>query len=85
MKTIIWTHTATKVSRKVQPKRRAMLIEAVEALARGEPSDVIALAGQPGRFRLRCGNWRMLLEMDAASIVVRDIVPRGEAYTKKNR
>ncbi|MDX2144109.1 MAG: hypothetical protein SFV19_12195 [Rhodospirillaceae bacterium] len=85
MKSIVWTHTATKVTRKVQPKRRAMMIGAVEALARGEPSDVKRLEGQPGRYRLRCGDWRLLLDMDAVSIVVRDVVPCGEAYAKKNR
>jgi len=47
--------------------------------------DIKPIVGQPGCFRGRKGNFRYLFEIENNVILVTHIVPRGQAYKKKNR
>jgi len=43
--------------------------------------DIKALDGEhAGRFRLRVGNWRILYTFEKKTVMVDDILPRGDAY-----
>ena len=55
-------------------------------LSREPPDgDIKPLVGQPGYFRLRIGNYRVLYRIENSTIFVTNIDPRGQAYKKKNR
>jgi mRNA interferase RelE/StbE len=47
--------------------------------------DIVPLAGQQGNWRLRIGSYRVLYHIENDAIFVTNIVPRGQAYKKKNR
>ena len=42
--------------------------------------DVKKLQGFATAYRLRVGDYRILYEMESGEIVIREILPRGEAY-----
>ncbi len=44
-------------------------------------NNVAAMVGQPGVYRLRVGDWRVVFDLhDAGTVRVRWIGPRGAAY-----
>jgi mRNA interferase RelE/StbE len=58
------------------------IVGSIEALADDDPADVQPLAGQPGYYRLRIGQYRVIFrrESDPDTIVITWIGPRGDAY-----
>jgi mRNA interferase RelE/StbE len=58
------------------------IVERVEAMAAGEPADIMPITGQPGYFRLRVGGFRVIFrrDNDADTIVITWMGPRGDAY-----
>ncbi|MEW5932488.1 MAG: type II toxin-antitoxin system RelE/ParE family toxin [Bacillota bacterium] len=62
---------------------RMRVLTALDALVCGRPGlDLRKLAGRRGQWRLRVGNWRVLLERDPEGGVVRvmRVLHRREAY-----
>ena len=49
--------------------------------------DIKPVSGEPGRFRLRVGNFRLLFRIKENEnvILVTHIDPRGQVYSKKNK
>ena len=47
--------------------------------------DITPIIGQPGFFRVRVGNYRILYKIENGIIFVTHITSRGQAYNKKNR
>ena len=61
--------------------------EAIKAIAldpRGHHLDVKRLTDRPG-FRLRIGGWRVIFDMDAETLEVLDIGPRGDVFKRHGR
>jgi mRNA interferase RelE/StbE len=67
--------------RRLPRNERERIIAAVERLPGG---DVRRLAGRKGEWRLRVGDWRLLIRLDQTAhlIVVTALKPRGRAYDR---
>lgn len=65
----------TNVSQTIRAKI-ALLAEQPDALA----NNVTALRGEPGVFRLRIGDWRVIFTEDLQVVALIRIAPRGSAY-----
>ena len=72
---------ATKTLRRLPRNERERIITAIERLPRG---DVRRLTGRRGEWRLRIGDWRLLicLDREARVIVVTAVKSRGGAYDR---
>ena len=64
---------------RVAARRVAQKLGAIESEGR-VVGDVKRLTGQPPRFRLRVGDWRVLFTVEADMLKVYWIVHRREAY-----
>lgn len=53
-----------------------------EAIDRLPDGDVRKLQGFLNDYRLRVGNLRILFSIERNSIVVKDVLPRGQAYKR---
>jgi mRNA interferase RelE/StbE len=84
MKRIAFSRDAEKTLRSIPSNTRRLIIGKIEQYA-GESSslanNVKALKGEPGYFRLRVGDWRILFREDGSLIAVTRIAPRGGAYS----
>jgi mRNA interferase RelE/StbE len=71
----------TKTLRRLTRNERERIIAAIERLPAG---DVRRLTGRRGEWRLRLGDWRVLIRLDqqAHLIVVTAVKPRGGAYDR---
>ena len=60
------------------------ITDAIDGLEKEPPEgDIIPLTGKPGNFRLTVGGFRILYRVENNMILVTNIIPRGQAYTKK--
>ena len=79
MKEIRLSRLADKALMRMQPKRRAMIIEKLKAHARGEPVDIKKMKGGEF-FRIRVGQDRVIIDDQGNVILVVDAGPRGSIY-----
>jgi mRNA interferase RelE/StbE len=79
MKTIIVSRLADKALQGMQPKRRAAIIDKVNAYARGEPVDIKKMKGYAW-YRIRVGQDRVIIDDRGVVIMVVDAGPRGSIY-----
>jgi len=72
-------NTALKFILKQPLKQRERLFAAIQHLPEG---DVVPLAGMPGYYRLRVGDYRVVytIDLDEESIVVHNAGNRGDIY-----
>ena len=78
--------TAAKYLDRLNEPYKHHIITALKDLEKKPPEgDIRPMEGQPGRFRLKAGNYRALFHTENSYIVVSHIEPRGQAYKKKNR
>ena len=60
------------------------IVKAIEDLGLDPPKgDILPLIGTKEYFRLYVGGLRLLFKIENNEILVTDIEPRGQAYTKK--
>lgn len=59
---------------------RTRTIEKIEQLSDNLKGDVKKLTNFSPEYRLRCGNWRVLFEIEADSIIVYRVLHRRESY-----
>ncbi len=59
---------------------RMRVIERIEALENDLTGDVKKLTNFTPEYRMRCGDWRVLFEIEGESIVIYRILNRKEAY-----
>ncbi|WP_119084581.1 type II toxin-antitoxin system RelE family toxin [Altererythrobacter sp. B11] len=82
MKQITYTRSALKVLRKMPANTARQITAKVEQYA-ADPAalanNVTALKGRTG-FRLRVGDWRVIMDEDGAVLAVLEIGPRGSVY-----
>lgn len=77
---IEYTKQAVKQISRFDKSTKKRLKEAIERIPQG---DIKRLQGvTPTTFRLRVGDLRVLFEMTSQKIIIRNILPRGEAYNR---
>ena len=77
---IKYTKQAVKQISRFDKPTKKRLKEAIEKIPQG---DIKRLQGvTPAAFRLRVGDLRVLFEMTSQEIIIRNILPRGEAYNR---
>ncbi len=70
---------ATKHIQEQDKPTRQRLKSAIEKLPDG---DVKRLQGYKNDYRLRVGNLRVIYSVDDDIIIVKDVLPRGQAYKR---
>lgn len=82
MPEIVYHRRAEKHLAGLSAQDLGRIVAKIEEMAAGGPADVRPIVGQPGCFRLRVGNWRVIFhrEGDPERIVITWIGPRGDAY-----
>jgi mRNA interferase RelE/StbE len=82
---IVIQDTANKVLRKLDKPVRERVAAAIEALADDpRPAGIKAIVGEPGAFRIRVGDYRVLYEIEDYRLVVM-VVKIGHRSTVYNR
>lgn len=77
---IEYTKQAVKQIAKLDKPTKKRVKEGIEKIPMG---DIKRLQGvTPITFRLRIGDLRILFEMTTEKIIIRSILPRGEAYNR---
>tara|TARA_R110002110_G_C13136226_1_gene689270 strand:+ start:318 stop:569 length:252 start_codon:yes stop_codon:yes gene_type:complete len=83
MKKITWTKTALKQLRKIPANSRKSIVRKVGQYATAPESlanNVIRMQGFENVYRLRVGDWRVVIEEDGPIIAVLKVGPRGGVY-----
>jgi mRNA-degrading endonuclease RelE of RelBE toxin-antitoxin system len=78
------TNTALKQYERINEPMLGRITNAIDGLEKEPPEgNIIPLTGKPGNFRLVVGGLRILYRIENDTVLVTNIVPRGQAYTKK--
>ncbi len=83
MKRITYSKDALRTLGRIPSNISALIRAKVEQYAAdpaAQANNVKALKGEPGVFRLRVGDWRVLFNEQGEVIAVMKVAPRGEAY-----
>ncbi|MDR1469632.1 MAG: type II toxin-antitoxin system RelE/ParE family toxin [Spirochaetaceae bacterium] len=77
---------ARKYFDRMSEPHKSIVIDALNKLEREPPEgNIRPIAGQKGFLRARAGNFRILFTIRDGRVFVTNIVPRGQAYNKKER
>ncbi|MDR2479963.1 MAG: type II toxin-antitoxin system RelE/ParE family toxin [Treponema sp.] len=77
---------ADKYLNRLNANDRDRIDDAIEGLEKEPPEgDIRPVTGQPGLFRMRVGNYRLLYRINEKGILITHIDPRGQVYKKKNK
>lgn len=83
MKMITYSKDAIRTLRRLPRNVSALIISKIELFA-SDPSalsnNLKPLAGRPGEFRLRVGDWRVIMTEAGEIVAVIKIGPRGSVY-----
>ena len=79
---LIWTKRAERELRRLDATTIRRIGGAASRYAETERGDVKPLRGSEPEWRLRVGDWRVLLTFDPATntMIVLRVLPRGRAY-----
>ena len=83
MREVVWQTDALKELLAIARADARQAMRIFDALVRSEgtgDADIRALKGQPGEYRIRVGDWRVLLRVDGDRGVVTRVVMRRDAY-----
>lgn len=83
MKRIAYSRAAFRVLARMPTNTSKLIRSKIEQYAANPASlanNVKSLKGEPGYFRLRVGDWRVLFGEDESTISIIRIAPRGSAY-----
>jgi mRNA-degrading endonuclease RelE of RelBE toxin-antitoxin system len=81
---VFLTNTALKQYERLNEPMLSRITDAIDGLEKEPPDgDIVPLTGKPGNFRLTVGGIRVLYRIENNTVLVTNIVPRGQAYTKK--
>ena len=83
MKTITYSKDALKTLRRAPANVSALIVSKIEQFAADRAAlgnNLKPLKGRPGEFRLRVGDWRVIMTEDGEVIAVIKIGPRGSVY-----
>jgi mRNA interferase RelE/StbE len=73
------TRDAARQIEKLNQPLKSRILEAISNLPSG---DVKKLKGSTTKSRLRVGDYRVIVDMCGNTLVVGEILPRGEAYKR---
>ncbi len=80
-RSIVWTDRATRELEAANLPDHKRIVRAVERLAANPGgADIRKLAGEERLWRLRVGDWRVIFEFEASTVIVRNVLPRASAY-----
>ena len=71
---------AVKDLRSIPVKNRRTIIQRIEIMEDNLSGDVKKLTNHSPEYRMRCGNWRVLFEIEDDRIVIYRILRRRDAY-----
>jgi len=78
------TKSAIKELAALDSRMRARIRKAVEDLKEGSvlknPKRVLKLSGEPDRYRMRVGKYRIIFRLSGRQIIIERIASRGKAY-----
>ena len=82
---VVWDDRAADEMRRLawgNPTMARRVGQAIARLAETGQGDLKRLRGEPREWRLRVGDWRVRLDLDAGAqlITVLRVLPRGRAY-----
>lgn len=83
MRSVTYSKAAVRTLRRMPSNWSQTIIAKVTLLAEQPDAlanNVTALRGEPGVFRLRVGDWRVIFTEDLQVVAVIRIAPRGSAY-----
>lgn len=83
MKMITYGKGAVKTLRRMPANVSALIISKIEQFAENPAAlgnNLKALQGRPGEFRLRVGDWRVIMTEAGEIVAVIRIGPRGSVY-----
>jgi len=77
---------ARKYLERMNEPHKSIIIDALDKLER-EPleGDIRPIVGQKGFLRAKAGDFRILFKVRENDVFVTNIVPRGQAYNKKEK
>lgn len=73
------TKTAIKSIKRLDKPMRDRILAGIKKLPLG---DVKKLQGYDYFYRLRIGDYRIIYKLNGNTIIVSDVLPRGEAYKR---
>jgi mRNA interferase RelE/StbE len=77
---------ARKYLDRMNESHKSIVIDALNKLELEPPEgDIKPIVGQKGYLRAKAGDFRILFTIRENNIFVTNIVPRGQAYNKKER
>lgn len=83
MKSIAYSKDAIKTLRRLPRNISTLIVSKIELFAR-DPlalgNNLKPLAGRPGEFRLRVGDWRVIMAETGEVIAVIKVGPRNSVY-----
>lgn len=83
MKQITYSKDAVKTLRRLPSNVSALIVCKIQQFAATPGSlgnNLKQLKGRPGEFRLRVGDWRVVMTDDGVVVAVIKIGPRGSVY-----
>jgi len=77
---------ARKYLERMSEPHKSVIIDALDKLER-EPleGDIKPIVGRKGLLRAKAGDFRILFKIRENDIFITNIVPRGQAYNKKEK
>lgn len=73
------TKTAIKAIRRLDSPTRERVLNGINKLPLG---DIKRLQGYSNYYRLRIGDFRIIYSSENDTIIISDVLPRGEAYKR---
>ena len=78
---LTFSKQATKYYQKAPAQLQAKFDKAFEDMLNGE-GDIAIMKGEPGFFRMRVGDFRIIFSVTPDTVVIEKIGPRGDVYKK---
>jgi mRNA-degrading endonuclease RelE of RelBE toxin-antitoxin system len=83
---VLLHHPAEKYLARLNATDRNRIVAAIDKLQKDPPEgDIRPIIGQKGFLRAKAGDFRILFKIRENYIFVTNIVPRGQAYNKKEK
>ena len=83
MKMITYSKDAIRVLKRMPANVSALIVSKIEQFAADPPSlgnNLKPLKGRPSEFRLRVGDWRVIMTETGEVVAVIKVGPRGSIY-----
>lgn len=79
---IVWSRPAERDLRRLDQSTARRIVDAIDQLASTGHGDVVRLQGREQQWRLRVGDWRVIVAYDASDAAIRivRVLPRGRAH-----